>query len=312
MPNNANEIVDEIQGMVDSFTDKIFPIQNEIYNKVQKTLLKLTLDSNGNIKRNISNINRINEIKGILQTIVRNPNYQKNVSSIKSSYKDITKIQKDYFKNNFNELKEPEILNSIMEQSFENTISSLTDSGLNVNVVNEATKIVSNGIISGSSIVEMNDLMQLFLKGNTEIDGKLVSYSKQIVNDTLHSVARNYNSIMVDELGLQWYQYVGALVKGKKNKTNNKRHGGSRPWCIALVDKQWIHESELSKICKGNIDGNKVSLQGLMPDTNKSNIVSRCGGYNCTHQLTPVPEEFVPKNIRKEFANKNNNNDSEE
>jgi len=51
----------------------------------------------------------------------------------------------------------------------------------------------------------------------------------------------------------------------------------------------------------------------MIPDTNAENFFVRRGGYNCGHQIFPVIERLVPKDIQdrvkataayKRFANK--------
>jgi hypothetical protein len=301
---DSQEIANIIDDYIVEFADKTQPLQQELYSKAFNKLKDLSLDENGLIKRTISNFNQVNTIKNTLESIVKNSEYKKNVSSLRLALKDITEMQTKFFEKNFKGFSEPKVIEKMLTESFDNAVMSLTEAGMSANVTDAASKIVLDGVKAGDSFFKMSKNLEQFILGNPETDGKLVSYTKQIVNDTLHGSARNYNSVVTSELGLKWYQYIGALTKGVKNKTNKKRHGGSREWCIALVNKQWIHESELPSICRGNINGKTVSLQGLMPNTTKDNVIDRCGGYNCNHQMVAVPDNFVPKNIRKKFENK--------
>jgi len=93
-------------------------------------------------------------------------------------------------------------------------------------------------------------------------------------------------------LGLVWYQYVGSLITT------------SREFCIHLVGKRYVHESEITGIINGKIDGEKVSLAGLIPDTTKDNFPILRGGYNCRHQMLAVSEATVPKKVRIELYEK--------
>lgn len=287
--SNTTDIVNLIQENIDSFADSIEPIQKKLYNRVTSLLHNLSLDSDGFIKRTQANMNIINDVKTELSNVVKYPVYQKNVSGIKSALEDVTDLQTNYFGKISNDVKQPPVMGSIIDNSFDTVVSSLTEAGINENIVNAATDIVSNGITEGTSFSDMNDALKTFMVGNDKVDGKLLSYSKQIISDTMHTTSRNYNAIMTQKLGLKWYRYVGALV------------ADSRPWCVAMEHKEFIHESELSKCCNGNVAGQQVSRQGLMPDTNKDNVVSRCGGWNCSHHLLPIPSESVPANIRRKF-----------
>ena len=292
MPVDVISIAQEVQDMVDKFADKMSPIQKELYSKVSATLKDLDVDAKGNIKRTVSNLNKISSANVQLNSLLNDPRYQKNVAGLKASLEEIAKLQTSMFGEIITDFEQPTVIDSAYKQAFKQVVTDLTETGMNANVLTQANKIVSDGITSGSSFEEMNTKLKDFLIGNKDIDGKLQSYTKQVVSDTLHGASRTYNSIVTEDLGLKWYRYVGALVKT------------SRQWCIELEHKEWIHESELGKICRGDIDGKKVSLQGLMPDTNKENVVNRCGGYNCSHHMVPVPSESVPLRLRQKFEEK--------
>ncbi len=285
------DIVSEIQDSIDDFADAIDPIQKKLYNRVSALLKDLTLDNDGMIKRTASNLRIITDVKKELGSVVNNPTYQKHVASIQSSLNDVKSMQEDYFSDILNVDAAPAALNEIHAQAFDASIDSLTESGIGSNVVDKAADIISGHITNGTSYADMNDELRTFMLGDDETEGRLVSYSKQIINDTLHGFGRNYNSLMTDKLDLKWYQYVGAITED------------SRPWCRELIKKRWIHASELPSICAGEIDGKPVSLAGLKPDTNKNNVIGKCGGYNCPHAMIPVSPESVPSKIRRKFEN---------
>jgi hypothetical protein len=288
MPD-GKKIVNEIQAYVDDFATNIEPVQKKLYDRVSGLLSKLTLDADGNIKRTQANTNLIYDVKAELNSVVNNKAYQSNVAGIKSALSDVTELQENYFNKIDEDAVKPPVIDAVADHAFEQATVDLVGAGLKSTVVDAAADIVSSGITEGASFGDMNEQLRTFMLGNDKVDGKLVSYSKQIVTDTMHTQSRNYNSIMTEKLGLKWFRYVGALV------------ADSRDWCIALEKKEWIHESELPPICRGLIDGQQVSRKGLMPDTNKENVISRCGGYNCGHHMTPVPEESVPSEIRRKF-----------
>jgi len=298
MPDTKT-VVNEIDTYINSFTDKIDPIQKKLYNKVSAILKDLSLDDLGNIKQTSANMDIISSVRATLNSVVSNPAYQKNVSNIQSALDDVQTLQENYFEKINSGVTFPAVADSINDNAFSTAVTSLTEAGLKENVINAAADIVSTSITEGTSFADMNQAMKDFIVGDKETDGKLVSYSKQILSDTMHTASRNYNSIMTEKLGLKWYRYVGALV------------ADSRPWCIEMERKEFIHESELGKCASGNIDGRQVSKQGLLPDTNKENVVSRCGGYNCQHHLIPIPEESVPIELRRKISNKLNLSDED-
>ncbi len=285
----AFELAQEIQSVVDDFADGLEPIQKDLFNRLQVIINQLSLDADGNIKRTSTNLRLTEKIKQEIMKVERLPEFKDHVSELDGAIDELVKIQTSYFDKHLTDFQEPKVIEAFKAQAFSQTVESLTGAGLNANVAQQAADIVSLYSTEGGSFSEMAEKLKEKMVGNKQIEGSLVSYAKQIVTDTVHGIARNYTALIADNLGLEWFEYVGALV------------GTSRDWCIAVEEKQWIHKSELSKICRGLIDGKKVSLAGLMPDTNSTNVVSRCGGYNCTHQMTAIPKELVPTSIRRKF-----------
>lgn len=288
MPTAVN-IAQEVDDAVDAFADAMQPVQKDFYNRIVALTKDLSVDSAGMIKPTVANFNIIAKIRQEFQKVVYDKRFQGHVKGINQTLSDITDLQDNFFTEATPDFTQPSIIATYQKQAFTDTVQSLTGAGMSENVVNAVVDIVNTGVTEGQSFVTMSDALKEAMIGNDEIDGKLVSYSKQIVSDAMHGQARNYNARVADDLGLQWYEYVGPLKDT------------SREWCIALEEKRWIHESELASICRGNIDGDKVSLAGLMPDTNSENVISRCGGYNCRHHMVPVPSERVPSKIRREF-----------
>lgn len=282
-------IADETEQLVDQFARSMNPVQKRLYTKVSALLKELSIDSEGNIKRTVSNFNIISKVERELKSIVHDPSFQRNVAQINDALSDVNKMQRNFFTATQPDFTQPKVIQAYHDQAFDDAVASLTGAGMTEQVINSAADIVKTGITEGTSFADMNDQLRESMLGTDDVEGKMVSYSKQILSDTLHNQARNYNSLVADDLGLEWYEYIGPLKDT------------SREWCIALEEKRWIHQSELGSIARGVIDGEKVSLAGLMPDTDADNVVQRCGGYNCQHHMVPVPAERVPSSIRREF-----------
>lgn len=289
MPNNPKYIPIQIDDYVSKVSDKLEPLQKALFNKVSAQLKELSLDADGFIKRTSANMDIITAVKTELNGLLANPKYNAIVNSVDGMLGDIDDMQGSYFQSIDPSIVAPPVIDDITTLAFKDAKTDLTKAGFQSEIVDKASTIVQTAITEGTSYADMNSQLADFIIGNDKVDGKLVSYTKQILSDTLNNTSRNYNSIMTDKLGLKWFRYVGALVRD------------SRPFCKALEHKEWIHESELASISRGVIDGVQVSRAGMMPDTNKENFISRCGGWNCAHHCVPVSSESVPTNIRRKF-----------
>jgi hypothetical protein len=279
------DVAQKIADYIEDYGDKMTTYDRQSLNRVLAVLKDLTIDSDGNIKVGINNLRLINKVKSQLLRILRDTGYQKQVAQIRGFINEISEMQTAYFATSFANFEPPKVLKELKETAWEETKNGLTEEGITENVVNKITDIVSKGIKGGESFAEMNTA----IKNELGEEGIVSRYSKVYLTDTLQGFARNYNSLISGRLNLKWYRYVGALVKT------------SRPMCVVLEPKEWIHESEFTSICNGTVDGETVSLAGFIPGTNKENFVNRASGYNCHHHLVAVPAESVPTRIRRKF-----------
>jgi len=301
LPKNITDLTDSIENAVDSYSSSLTSIQKNIYKKVLSLLKDLSTDTEGNIKTTIENYKIIARVKNIIKKELNSDAYLNHVSKINDHYIDIKTIQDSYFANMFVDFTTPTVLAEFQKQAINDTVESLTESGINEILVNKVTDIVGENIKSGRNFTDMTGELENFIIGTDEVDGKLVSYSKQIVNDALSQYAGNYNQLITDDLDLEWFGYVGGLVRD------------SRPLCTELIhNKKYIHKSELKKISQGIINGqtkdenDKSYKNGMIPGTDENNFMINRGGFNCGHQLIPISNEFVPKNIRDNFEETNN------
>lgn len=285
-------IVNEVNGKIEQFIDGLPTLAKDSYREIQGLLNQLKLDAAGNIKISVENLRLINKIKVRLQDKILSETYINKLDDLKTSFDDITSLQSDYFANVFSDFAAPDVIAEMQKVSLNSTLSSLSESTINSNIIDGAVSILEEDIVSGASFMDMNEKLKNFIVGNPKVDSKLVSYSKQILTDSMNQYTANYQKLVTDDLGLKWYQYVGPLV------------AASRPVCDALVKKQWVHESELGGISRGIVDGKNVGTEGMIPGTNSRNFQTNRGGYNCNHLLVPVAEEAVPKATRIELYKK--------
>lgn len=289
MPATYRDIIQKSQDAVADFSAYLPVLEKKVYNRLQAIINRLELDADGNIEVSDANLQILDDLKEAMQRIPKDKEYMKNVAGLKKTLADIEALQTAYFESQFVNFLKPDVMDAIQEDAFKSAVSSLTESGINANVVNKAVQLARDSITSGSSFLDMSDQLKAFMVSTPEVPGKLQSYAKQVVNDTIHTTSRIYNARVAEDLGLNWFEYIGGLMKT------------SRPWCVAMEGKKYINRQEFAKVCRGDIDGKKVSLQGLMPDTNASNVESRCGGYNCEHHMAPVPDAVVPTSLRRQF-----------
>jgi len=296
MPNSdkiISDLVKAIEDSIDDFDSGIPAIQKQIY----KRILELSRDFHipaKTVQQQAENLKLIGKIKGEIDSIVLNDSYTDKVTDFVNSFDEVTKIQSSYFAAISTEFKPFNLLKEIKKTSIDLTIEKLTENGISVNVSEKTRDILYRNITTGGSYADLVEDMRAFLIGTEKKPGALSRYTKQITTDALNIYSAQYNKAVTDDLGLEWFKYVGSLIKT------------SRPFCTALIHAkgegmEYIHISQFKEITEGLINGKIVSLSGLIEGTDATNFFINRGGYGCGHQLMPVSEAVVPQVLRDKF-----------
>lgn len=294
----TKELIKTIEDAIDGFGKKIPKHQQRIYDEIALLVKDLELQGDS-IKQSVNNLRIIGNIKSKLESIIISDTYTKDVSDYMKSFDTVTKLQNQYFGSLKAEFKPTPLLKEIRSQSLDATFESLTSNGINAAITDKVQDILRKNITSGSSYTQTMQQLRSFLLSDTGGQGALERYTKQITTDALNQYSAQYTNAVTNDLGLDWFQYTGALIET------------SRIFCRALIEKKYIHRSELPMIILGkfkefeDLDGEinpKTKLpDGMIQGTNPSNFHIYRGGYQCGHQLIPVDETVVPVYLRNRF-----------
>jgi len=295
-------LLQEIDAAINNFNEFVPQHQRDIFKSVQALLRDIEV-SRSNVKNSVTNLRSINSFVTQFDNLISNKNYQRKVVDFTKAFDVVSSLQNQYFSSISADYTPSKVLAEIRKQSIESTINSLTESGISANVSEGVRGILRTSITTGGDISDLEDQMRNYILSNESGLGALERYTKQITTDALNQFTAQYSATVTADLGLEWFEYVGSLI------------ATSRPFCVHLTKKRWIHISELDTILHDNIDGVKICSkeipcnkktglpQGMIPGTNPDNLSVNRGGYECGHQLIPVSKEMVPANIRFKFEN---------
>lgn len=298
MPN-LNKIVEDLLKTIgdatDGFNASIDPIQRNIYSDIE--VLVKDLDLNGNrLANTVKNIKSIGALKKKIERIILSKEYIDSVKSYIKVFNQVSDLQDTYFRSLSTTEGPTKLLQAIREQSIEQAVNSLTESGISANVTQGIQDILKRNITSGGNYSDLLKQMRNFILTNETGAGALERYTKQITTDSLNQFSAQYSQTLTADLGFEWYMYVGS------NKAT------TREFCELLTKKKYIHKSELPDIINGYIDGKKVAINpktklwyGAVSGTNVSNFPINRGGHGCDHQFLAVSSEVVPKILRSKF-----------
>ena len=292
---DLEKLIQAVDGAIDEFDNSLPFIEKDIANKVEILISKLDTRQ-GKIRPTVKNLRALKELRKEIQKILNSGKYNLAFENLEKSLVTITDANENYFSKMVEDFAAPEVLKEVKSVTLLEMSESLKGSGINSNVIDGMLDIIKNDIYGSANFYDLNKSLREFIISEPDIPSRLARWSKQVVTDTMHQYSATYQQIITDDLGLEWFEYVGGLVKD------------SRCICDKLVKKHFIHKSEIPEILKGNVDGKHCEIypktglpQGMIADTNKDNIQIYRGGYNCRHLMPAVSKERVPKDIRAKF-----------
>ncbi len=124
---------------------------------------------------------------------------------------------------------------------------------------------------------DLNKQLRQVTLGDSEREGKLKRYSRQIVTDTLFNFSRGLQEAVSMKSGLQFIEWLGPLGKD------------SRPFCVERAGN-YYHKREVELWANEDWAGKR-------PDTTESTIFIYAGGYRCVHTPIYVSEFVVPSEV---------------
>jgi hypothetical protein len=165
--------------------------------------------------------------------------------------------------------------------------SVLGNVALDSMLLNDVRNTLIEAVASNSRYTLTLEAMQNLVIGDPQKEGQLLRYSRQIVSDTFATTDRAFTKIVGDELGLQFYRYLGGKMKTTRCFCD-VRNGG------------FFHRKEIegwgNGVGIGKCDTGK-GWAGMMPNTNEDTIFVNAGGYNCQHSILPISTFAVPKEV---------------
>jgi hypothetical protein len=272
----ADEIERIIIAVTETFASEVTDLQDRIYARLTRILKDLELDSEGYIKQSAANRSILNQADMAVDELLPGRSFTDAVSSTLSSIPTINSLNAEYFSSiseSFNESRN--FIKSLQTQTIESIESTLLEDGLTMQIKNPLTDILNRNVNSGGQFSGFLEEIRNFVKGNDELDGRILSYSRTYLRDTLFNYSRSYQESITADLGLDFYLYSGGIM----DKT--------REFCLHRVGKFW-HRKEVESWAG-------LNWQGKRQGTTKSSIFTFLGGHNCGHSLVPVSKLIVPK-----------------
>lgn len=297
----VQKMLKEVEDAIAAFNSSVPDIQRQAYEEILHALKDLKL-SGGKIANVPENIRLVNRVIKAFEKFMDSPEYHNRIAEFSKAFDVVSTLQNQYFSSIISDFKPIPVLREIRNASIDMTVNSLTEAGVSSALSDPIRRMLMTSITSGGKFSDLVDQIRGHILSNESGLGALERYSTQITTDALNQFTAQYSASITDDLGLEWFEYVGS------NLTT------TRPWCEHMTRKRWIHRSELRAVIEDSIDGVRICSSeipcnkktglpsGMIPGTNADNLKINRGGYNCGHQLIPVTANMVPEAIRMRIA----------
>lgn len=278
---NPQELARAIEALVieaDSrYVSAIGRIQNSLYDELALILKDLELQD-GYIKQNAANRKILNKADSKIQETFSSSKYTTAINNYIAVIPRIDLNNVKYFTSIEESFKPSRIFLKNLQTDTISTIEKyVLRDGLQSQVISPLSQILSQNINSGGQFSGFFEQVRNYVKGNDQVEGRAMSYTRTYLRDSLFTYSRTFQQSLTNDLGLEFYAYVGGLIDK------------SRPFCIERNGKYFSHKEIESWA--------ELDWAGKKQGTTESSIFLFAGGWNCSHQIIPVSKLIVPQDV---------------
>jgi len=290
----ASQIVssklEALENVPNNWAKSIEGYQPRLFARLSRLLANLeTVD--GSLAMSVTNLNSIETILVEMRAFMTQGEYVKIVSQFANEFT----IQQGVTASYFGTLGVEPIVTPFAAQLYQANKAIaidgvLSNTALDSMLLDQVRNNLIESVGSNASYTSTLDGLRGLVEGNAEREGQLLRYSRQIVSDTFATTDRAYTQLISEELGYQWFRWLGGKMKTTR--------------CLCLnLNGRYLHKKEIEQIGLGNlaiIEGLSTcrttnGWAGAMPNTNSKTIFTVAGGYNCQHSILPTSTFSVPK-----------------
>jgi len=278
-PDKLSAKVDAVIASFESrFASQVDKTQVALFDEIQVLLNKLELNADGTIKPSQANRKILARADQAMERALNQSGYYASLNGTATSINGLTAANSAYFKTLVDGFKpNAQYIKNLQGQTITQLEGMLANEGLEAAVKAPIRNILSQNINTGASYKDLLKQLRTFIVGDAELDGKLKSYSGQIVTDSLFNFSRGFQEAVSANSGLQFILYSGHAIKD------------SREFCLARKGK-YFHKREVEQWAS-------LSWAGKRQGTTSSTIFIYAGGYRCSDMIIYVSELIVPPEV---------------
>jgi hypothetical protein len=255
-----------------SFFDSLPATEQRVFAALSKHVQKFSSDGERFVFDD-GNVLLTNQVERIILEAIQGSTYPKDVNGFLRNFETLKQYNFDIHRdvNDLSPDELGELINPIQRATVEQTLQSLTGSGVSSNFIEPVRTGIYQNIVAGSTKADLEAYLRRYILGTPDVDGLFSRYVKQVSRDALNQFDGQVNAKIANEFGLDAYRYVGSLIED------------SRPQCRRWVAMGVIQSKDLpAEIAWMNANGT-----GAIPGTSPETFSIYRGGYNCRHSAIP-------------------------
>lgn len=288
--DNKFDRLDEVPKLLEQTTETL---QAEVMEEVERLMSQLET-KDGKFVLSEKNISILLSIEAQIKNKIFSPKYETALRKYAREFTNQAKLNDLYFEGIVNNYEVKPIYEEVVKQAQRNTIELLTGDTFTQPLMTPLKELMNTAVMNEGSYYDTLQGLRKIILGNDQVDGKLLSHVKRVAYDGFAISDRTYTSIVAKDLGLDFYRWSGGKIDD------------TRCFCLERAGK-YYHRKEIEAWGDGKDVGNcGHPWQGMNSLTNKDNIFSLAGGYNCKHSPLPVSEKSVPESVIKRNKEKGN------
>jgi len=274
----AREIEDLIKSAEEIYSGRLVTIQNKLFNDLLVHYRQLDVDDDGFIRQTAENRRIVNASHDTFHKSLKESGYQTALEKHLVVVNKINALNAAYF-SGISDTFSPtrNFIKALQGELISNMNTFILSDGLQANVILPLNQILAQNINTGGSFAGFIEQLKTYVTGNTNVQGKLLSYARVYVSDALFNYSRSYQQAVTADLGLEFYLYSGGLID-KSREFCQERSGN------------FYHHKEIKQWAN-------LSWQGKNKLTTESSIFILAGGYKCGHSIIPVHASIVPDDV---------------
>jgi len=264
--------------------------QLQAWRTVEPLLREMDVDSNGNITQTDANINRIGIIAEELNKVLAGGEYKEAVSKFLSQIGEGVKLSTEIAQTFEAGFEPTEAQRRLVQISQQNAINSFFGSGLRERVTQPFLEQLTANIAARAPLREAVKALSATIIGNDKLDGNLLGHIKTTASTAQAIADRSYSAAVNEEIGINWFEYLGGEIPT------------TREFC-AHREGEIFHRKEIEawgngKNSAGIDDIKGGTWAGRIDGTDQKTIFTNVGGWNCRHDLVPIPATKVPETVK--------------